>query len=171
MPSNVLPRPGRGTHHRQSPTESRRQGGGKGSAQGAGRASGEIPAPSAIHEACRDAEGGKARGADDPGLACQPLFGERPFMTSRSAIRPNRRNRLRSPLFTSKQMSKPTSTSQATPLISCAAYGSITSSIASTKTEMATAIAATRRDWGPTAYRATTDGQDPPWARCQPHPA
>jgi hypothetical protein len=28
---------------------------------------------------------------------------------------------------------------------------------------------ATRRDWGPTACRATTDGQDPPWARCQPH--
>lgn len=34
MPSNVLPRPGRGTHHRQSPTESRRQGGGKGSLKG-----------------------------------------------------------------------------------------------------------------------------------------
>lgn len=55
MPSNVLPRPGRGTHHRQSPTESRRQGGGKGSAQGAGRASGEIPAkdrnqPSVVRE-------------------------------------------------------------------------------------------------------------------------
>lgn len=90
MPSNVLPRPGRGTHHRQSPTESRRQGGGKGSAQGAGRASGEIPAPSAIHEACRDAEGGKARGADDPGLACQPLFGERPETDRRPCARKRR---------------------------------------------------------------------------------
>lgn len=90
MPSNVLPRPGRGTHHRQSPTELRRQGGGKGSAQGAGRASGEIPAPSAIHEACRDAEGGKARGADDPGLACQPLFGERPETDRRPCARKRR---------------------------------------------------------------------------------
>ncbi len=90
MPSHVLPRPGRGTHHRQSPTESGRQGGGKGSAQGSRRASSEIPAPSAIHEACRDAEGGKALGADGPGLACPPLFVKRPETDRRPCARKRR---------------------------------------------------------------------------------
>ncbi|AMY72111.1 hypothetical protein AKL17_1p0110 (plasmid) [Frigidibacter mobilis] len=75
------------------------------------------------------------------------------------------------PLSASRRMNKQTSTSRATPLTSFEAFACITSSTASTKTKMATAIAATRRDWGPTACRATTDGQDPPWARCQPHPA